>query len=184
MRRVRAQARRARVPAEMMQLVAGIRHRDRADDLGIGRRSGIDVDDGDAVRHLALGIEGRDIGQPARLGPSWPCGETDRRSDRVSTSECSSLELSLWMHASQTRTMANPYVLKPPGFDLAYEMRHHDQLLCKPIERPTTTPADFLACPLLHQTRPHPSVTPPDRRREANPCSPPSRKCCAGSGTR
>ena len=46
-----------------MQLVAGIRHRHRVEDLGIAVGVGIDIDDGDAVGHLAVGIEGRDIGQ-------------------------------------------------------------------------------------------------------------------------
>ena len=63
MRHLRTQARRAGVPAEMVELVAGIRHRHRADDLGIGRRLRIDVDDRDAVGLLPLGIERRHIGE-------------------------------------------------------------------------------------------------------------------------
>src|SRR5512132_859904 len=58
MRRVRAQARRARVPAEMVEFVADLRRRHLADDLGIRRRFRIDVDDRQAVRGFALRIEG------------------------------------------------------------------------------------------------------------------------------
>ena len=62
MRRVGAEARRAGVPAEMMQLVAGVRHGDRVDDLRIARRFGIDIHHGDAVRHFPLRIERRHVG--------------------------------------------------------------------------------------------------------------------------
>jgi len=47
----------------MMQLVAGVRHVHRIDDLGVALRLGIDVDDRDRVRLLAQRIEGGDIGQ-------------------------------------------------------------------------------------------------------------------------
>ena len=63
MRRVRAEARRAGVPAEVMEFVAGVGHRDRADDLRIGRRLRVDVDD--ARSHRAtwrVGIERRHVG--------------------------------------------------------------------------------------------------------------------------
>ena len=61
--RVGAKAGRARVPAEMVQLVAGIRHVDLADDLRVGARAGIDVDDGYRVGLLPVGVERRHIGQ-------------------------------------------------------------------------------------------------------------------------
>src|SRR4029450_9688718 len=63
MRRVRAQARRTRVPTEMVEFVADLRRRHLADDLGIrwGFRS--DVDDRQAVGGFAVRIEGGDIGE-------------------------------------------------------------------------------------------------------------------------
>ena len=63
---VGAQARGAGVPAEVVQLVALVGHLHVADDLGVGLRLGIDVDHGDRVGFLAVGIEGRDVGE--RLG--------------------------------------------------------------------------------------------------------------------
>src|SRR6266540_4138938 len=61
--RVRTQARRARVPAEMVEFVPGLRRRHVADDLGIRRRFRIDVDDRQAVRRSAVRIEGGDVGE-------------------------------------------------------------------------------------------------------------------------
>ena len=63
MRRIRAEARRARVPAEVMQFVTGVGHIDPPDDLRIGRRRRIDVDDRDRVGLHAIGIEGCYIGE-------------------------------------------------------------------------------------------------------------------------
>ncbi len=56
-RRIRAETGGARIPAEMMQLVARVRHRHGADDRRVGFRFGIDIDDGDAVGALALWVE-------------------------------------------------------------------------------------------------------------------------------
>ncbi len=66
--RVGAQARRAGVPSEMMQLVADIGHRRIADDGRVACGAGVDVDDGYRVRNLSVGIEGCDIGQRFRFG--------------------------------------------------------------------------------------------------------------------
>ena len=82
MRRVRAEARRAGVPAEMVQLVAGIRHRDAADDLRIGaalsgrrRRR--------RWRRASSAADRRPRRRRAsRARPSRPCAATDRSSDR------------------------------------------------------------------------------------------------------
>ena len=66
MRRVGAEARAACVPAEMVQLVARLRHVDAADDLRIGGRGGVDIDHGDGVGHVALRRKRRHVSQ--RLG--------------------------------------------------------------------------------------------------------------------
>ena len=63
-RHLRAQARRAGVPAEVVELVAGIQRRDVADNLRIGRRCRIDVDDRDPVGFFPFGIERRHVGEP------------------------------------------------------------------------------------------------------------------------
>ena len=47
----------------MVQLVAGIRHVDLADDLRVGRGLGVQVDDGYRVWFLAIRVEGGHIGQ-------------------------------------------------------------------------------------------------------------------------
>ena len=65
-RSVGAQARGAGVPAEVMQLVALVRHLHAADDRGVCFRLGIDVDHRDRVGRLAVGIEGSDVGQRLR----------------------------------------------------------------------------------------------------------------------
>jgi hypothetical protein len=49
-----------------MELVAGIRHVDLADDPAIFFGLGIDIDDGDVVGGLAVGVEGRDISDALR----------------------------------------------------------------------------------------------------------------------
>ena len=54
MGRVRAQARAARVPAEVVHFVVG-RELGLADDLAVARRAGIDVDRGDGVGRRRLG---------------------------------------------------------------------------------------------------------------------------------
>ncbi len=68
MGRVRAQAGAAGVPAEMMQLVAGVRHVDLADDLAVAARAGRHIDHRDRIRLLAVRVEGRDVGQRLRRG--------------------------------------------------------------------------------------------------------------------
>lgn len=68
MRSVRARAGAASVPTEMVQLIAGMRQVELADDRCIVRRARIDIDHGERVRHLALRIEGGDVGE--RLGRS------------------------------------------------------------------------------------------------------------------
>jgi hypothetical protein len=73
-RRVRAQAGGAGVPAEVVQFVAGVRHRGGADDLRIGLGLGIDVDHGDRIGRLAVGVEGGDVGERFRRrlhGHAW-----------------------------------------------------------------------------------------------------------------
>ncbi|MNR41952.1 hypothetical protein D3C85_1604130 [compost metagenome] len=60
--RIGTKARRAGIPAEMVQLIADIRHVDLSDDLRIARRRRIDIDHSDGIRPRALGIERRDIG--------------------------------------------------------------------------------------------------------------------------
>ena len=70
MRVVGAQRRAARVPAVVVQLVPGVRHRAPADHLPVPGGRGVDVDDGQCVRlRLALtSPEGGDVGQPLRSG--------------------------------------------------------------------------------------------------------------------
>ncbi len=63
MRRVGAEARAACVPAVMVQLIAGLRHVDAADDLRIGGRGGVDIDHGDGIRHVALRRKGCHISE-------------------------------------------------------------------------------------------------------------------------
>ena len=65
-RRVGTQTRRAGVPAEVMQLVARVRHDSGADDGRIGLGFGIDIDHGDRIGRLAIRIEGRHVGQRFR----------------------------------------------------------------------------------------------------------------------
>ena len=95
MRRVGAQTGRARVPAEMMQFVPGIRHRHRVEDFGVGLRTGIDIDDGDGVRHLAR--RDRKRRHRPRLGRRLHGHAGGRIEGRVGCStlplQCSSLEL-------------------------------------------------------------------------------------------
>ena len=63
-RRVRAEHRGAGVPAEVMQLVAGVGHLDFPDELAVGARGGIDVDDGDGVGPVVAGrVDAHDVGQ-------------------------------------------------------------------------------------------------------------------------
>ena len=64
--RVRAETRRAGVPAEVVQLVTCIGHRGRVHDLGVVLRLWIDINDRDCIRRLAGRIEGSDVGK--RLG--------------------------------------------------------------------------------------------------------------------
>ena len=68
MGRIRAEARAAGVPSEVMQLVARARHGHPADDLRIGRRLRVDVDHRQPVRALALGIELGHVGVPLGRG--------------------------------------------------------------------------------------------------------------------
>src|SRR5687767_14757740 len=64
MRRVRTQARAAGVPAEMMQLVADIRHAGLADLPAVALRRGIDVHDADGVGCATLlRVDERHIGE-------------------------------------------------------------------------------------------------------------------------
>ena len=63
MRRIGTEARRAGIPAKMMQLIAGIRHLHRTNDAGIGLRLRVYIDHRDRVRHFAIGIESRNIGE-------------------------------------------------------------------------------------------------------------------------
>ena len=63
-RRVRAEHRGAGVPAEVVQLVAGVGHLDFADELAVGARGGVDVDDGDGVGPVVAGrIDPHDVGE-------------------------------------------------------------------------------------------------------------------------
>ena len=67
MRRVRAQARTARVPAEVMQLVAGVRHVGLPDQTAVALRVGIDVHDADRVgASFFVGIDQRQVGELLR----------------------------------------------------------------------------------------------------------------------
>jgi len=66
MRRPRAQGARARVPAEVVQLVADVGHVQAPDRGAVGRRVGVDVDDGERVGlavAVAARVERDDIGQ-------------------------------------------------------------------------------------------------------------------------
>ena len=64
MRSVRAQAGAACVPAEMMQLVAGIRHVHLADDMAVAGGCGIDVHDAHCVvTAVILSVDHRDVRQ-------------------------------------------------------------------------------------------------------------------------
>jgi hypothetical protein len=65
-RRVRAEARGAGVPAEMMQFVADVRHRHGVDDAGVGGGGGVQIDHGDGVRLLPVRVEGGHVGDPLR----------------------------------------------------------------------------------------------------------------------
>ena len=76
MRRVRAEGGAAGVPAEVVELVARGRHRRAADDLRVGSRSRVDVDDRQPVRPPALGVEVDDVGEA--LGRRL-CGQSRRR---------------------------------------------------------------------------------------------------------
>src|SRR5262249_8400997 len=74
MRRVRTQARRAGVPAEMVEFVPYLSRRYIGDNLGIRRRFRIDVHDGDAIGGFAIRIKGGDIGERFRRrlrGLAW-----------------------------------------------------------------------------------------------------------------
>src|SRR6516164_1610576 len=75
MGQVRAQARRARVPTEVVELVTGVRHVHLADDVGIRCRAWIDVDNRNAVGRLTVRIKHRDIGESFR----WGFGRLPRR---------------------------------------------------------------------------------------------------------
>ena len=79
--RIGAEARAASIPSIMVQLVAELRHFDLADDRGIAGRAGIDVDDGQRVRHVPLGRECRDIGE--RLGRRLRCQARRRIKARI-----------------------------------------------------------------------------------------------------
>ena len=63
MRRVGTQARRAGVPAEVMQLVAEFAHRRRADDRRVGCRVWVDIDHGQGIRRFPVGIKGRHVSE-------------------------------------------------------------------------------------------------------------------------
>ena len=68
MRRVRAQARAAGVPAEVVQLIAGIRHVDLVDELAVVRRVGVDVDNTDGVGlAVVVAVQHRDVCNPLRF---------------------------------------------------------------------------------------------------------------------
>lgn len=64
--RQRRQRRRARIPPEVVKLVAGVRHRHRVDDLPVGRRAGLHVDDGERVGAGKIRAQQQRIGE--RLG--------------------------------------------------------------------------------------------------------------------
>ena len=68
MRRVRAQARAARVPPEVVQLVAGAGHVDTRDLSAVAWRCGIDVQHGKGVVGGRVGIEQRHVGERFRRG--------------------------------------------------------------------------------------------------------------------
>src|SRR5215471_21270130 len=61
--RVRAETGAARVPAEVVQFVTGIRHRHAADDLAVARRGWIDIDDRDFVGVSPLRVEARHVSE-------------------------------------------------------------------------------------------------------------------------
>ena len=67
-RHVRAEAGRAGVPAEMVQLVARVRHRHGVEDASVARRRRVDIHHRDRVRPLAVRIEGGDVGDGLRRG--------------------------------------------------------------------------------------------------------------------
>ncbi len=59
----RRQRRRARIPAEVVKLVAGVRHRHRMHDFSVGRRSGLHVDHGERVGSGKIGAQQQRIGK-------------------------------------------------------------------------------------------------------------------------
>ena len=59
----RRQGRRAGVPAEMMELVALVRHRHRVDDLAVSRRAALHIDDCERVGLREIAAEQRGIGE-------------------------------------------------------------------------------------------------------------------------
>ena len=63
---IRAQARAARVPTEMVQLVTGAGHFDATNDLPVRRGSVVEIDNRHLVVAPACGIEARDVGQRFR----------------------------------------------------------------------------------------------------------------------
>jgi len=79
-RRVRTERGRAHVPAEVVQLVARVRHVGPADHLPVRRRVGVDVEHGQRVRLLGGPVEGDDVGQRlARAGRGVAGGRVERR---------------------------------------------------------------------------------------------------------
>ena len=66
-RRVGAEGGAAGVPAEVVELVAGVGHLHAADDLGVRGGAGVDVDDAESVgAALEGGVEGGEEGEPLR----------------------------------------------------------------------------------------------------------------------
>src|SRR6516165_8058794 len=66
MRHIRAQARAARIPTEMMQLITGSGHLDATNDLPVGQRPIVEIHNGHLVVTPACGIEARHVGQLLR----------------------------------------------------------------------------------------------------------------------
>ncbi len=62
----RRQRRRARIPAEVVKLVAGVRHRHRVHDLAVRRRTGLHVDHGKRVGSGKIGAQQQRIGKLLR----------------------------------------------------------------------------------------------------------------------
>ncbi len=130
--RERRQRRRTGIPAEVVKLVAGVRHRDRVHDFSVGRRTGLHVDHGERVGSGKIGAQQQRIGKLFRrrlhrkLGRSvkrrvrphahgdalsmvWDRGRTAVRCGRAGRGGCAARDtpagaIGRRMHASATRT--------------------------------------------------------------------------------